>query len=271
MIYIRRDRKDDDGTWIKPPSTWFIQSKAATKAAIADGPDHKIDESVYKNDVLRACLEELFYFKCAYCEKPLEEADWDVEHFRPKGAVAECGRHPAYYWLAYNIRNLYPSCKPCNQRRRDRPIWGDLREEPAAGKGTQFPLEVESSRVHKPYISGDQIARIRDREKTLLIDPCWDDPSHYLTFDLTGRPVAIDQNEYGKASISVFNLKRRRLNKKRKMKIKETIELLRLENDIEGTANKKKIRRLLNQTSLQDKHFSAAAQAVIADPVAFDV
>jgi len=72
----------------------------------------------------------LQHYKCAYCERRLEDADvgkveWDLEHFRPKASVKEIvhneinfptgpARDEGYYLLAYHPFNYLASCKPCN-------------------------------------------------------------------------------------------------------------------------------------------------------------
>src|SRR6266404_1605717 len=73
-------------------------------------------------------LENVFYEKCAYCERKISGYYGDAEHYRPKGAVKyknSSGEfeepsceflspvtgnilkvgHPGYFWLAYDWRN----------------------------------------------------------------------------------------------------------------------------------------------------------------------
>lgn len=75
--------------------------------------------------------------KCCYCERAVEEAHQDVEHFRPKSV---------YWWLAWTWNNLLFVCKTCNEH-----------------KGDSFPLGA--TRVlqrHSPGLGG---------ESRYLIDP----------------------------------------------------------------------------------------------------
>ena len=96
--------------------------------AFARGEEAKIKEALYKAQ--KQALLDLFNGKCAFCETPIREGmHGDVEHFRPKGGVIEEDGskakyldkkgverdHPGYYWLAYDWRNLLPSCQLCNQ------------------------------------------------------------------------------------------------------------------------------------------------------------
>ena len=222
MIYINRQRRDENRRQIRPSKEWFKKAKAATKTAIKEKRKHKWDGNIYadKNEV-RIALEKLFNYKCAYCEKFLLGIDWDVEHYRPKGKVAKRMDHPGYYWLGYKWENLYPACTHCNQMRIDKPLWDDRRELPAMGKSIKFPLRYESTRAmsHNEDIK---------KEYTLLIDPCYDDPEWYLGYDPKGQIFALDDdNPFGNKSIEVYNLKRRRLVTRRKKIMKSTIHAFR--------------------------------------------
>ena len=139
MIRVERNQVDEAGQPIRPNDDWFTTAAEKTVEAEAEQGDHEVTDH-YKDVQIKIALEKLFNFKCAYCERDLSPP-WDVEHFRPKGRVAERREHPGYYWLAYEWTNLYPSCQNCNQRRKDQPVWGnaDLTPGPAAGKLDQFP------------------------------------------------------------------------------------------------------------------------------------
>ena len=179
MIHVNRDSVDRNGRPIRPNDAWFRRAAIATNTAIQEQGAHEIVESIYKHTQVRTALERLFHDKCAYCEwKVASGTDWDVDHFRPKGRVAERENHPGYYWLTYTWTNLYPSCIYCNESRKDKPRWADPSELPAAGKYDQFPLGDESTRVMSPDGLNDLVA-----EDALLLDPCKDHPSN--TFDLT--------------------------------------------------------------------------------------
>lgn len=96
MIYIDRNRLDGQGNPVKPDDDWFQISADARDTAEREGDTHVVREEVYSGDDIRASLEELFHRKCAYCETIIAGATWDVEHFRPKGRVAERADHPGY-------------------------------------------------------------------------------------------------------------------------------------------------------------------------------
>ncbi len=123
---------------------WIRACESATRSlvtAVATGGVISFKEKLHRPKTIRRIYffsrDALFFGKCAYCEGALELIDGDVDHFRPKGAVSdqhgkpitidgdEFREHQGYYWLAYDWRNLLPSCKTCNQ------IY----------KGSQFPVE----------------------------------------------------------------------------------------------------------------------------------
>ena len=222
MIYINRNTVDDTGVAINPGDDWFQLASTATETAIEERGNHTADKSVYAHTEVRRALEALFHDKCAYCETKMSaSADWDVDHFRPKGRVAERRDHPGYYWLVYSWENLYSSCQHCNQLRKDRPRWADPVELPAQGKADRFPLEDESSRAMSPADRCDDEAR-------LLIDPCSDDPAEYLGYDITGDVLPLDDNSRGKATIRVLHLSRRRLRDARRAIVRAALDLLKL-------------------------------------------
>lgn len=197
---------------IKPSDSWFKIAAKETKKALKEKEGHNANSSVYGHVLVRAALEKLFIYKCAYCECSISPGfDWDVDHFRPKGSVSDTDSpdHPGYYWLTYKWENLFPSCTHCNQKRKDRPTWGESGTLPAKGKADQFPLASEATRAMSPR---DDI----DREHTLLIDPTYDDPAWYLSFDPKGHIFALDENQYGDKTIEVFNLERRPLIRARR-------------------------------------------------------
>ncbi len=272
MIRIARDRLDEQtGQPIRPDAAWFALAAASEEQALQDGSDHVGLASVYGADAVRKALEKLFHDKCAYCEgKSMGQADWDVEHFRPKGSVAERDDHPGYYWLAYEWENLYPSCQHCNQKRRDRPRWGDLSAAsgPAKGKLDQFPLATEALRAMSP-------ADDHRQENRLLVDPSTDDPEEHIRFDVHGQALPVQGSLRGEASIDVFHLKRKRLSVPRKEHAQNVAGLKKLVDRLEAArgANDAAVaeaRRLLESTYLGDWcPYAGVARWVIRDPAAF--
>lgn len=269
MIYIARSSRDGRGRLIRPSPTWFRLAAARTVIALREGEAHVADDSVYGHDQVRAALEKLFNDKCAYCEsEPTPCSDWNVEHYRPKGRVAERRDHPGYYWLTYNWRNLYPVCTHCNQRRKDKPRWKRPGTGAAAGKMDQFPLLDERTRAMRPTQS------IR-REITLLIDPCYDDPEDYLGYDIEGQVYALNDNRYGAKTIKICHLKRSRLKSARKKRLDAAVCVMKSIRKASREGNVAAARGFRNYFR---KHlmadgcaYAAVARAVWRDPEAFGV
>ena len=146
--------------------------------------------SRYKQPEVKAALTELFFGKCAYCETFYERNQpVDVEHYRPKNGVD--GHDGGYWWLGMDWDNLLPSCIDCN-RKREQKVPPDLPtllenvikgqdfdqwESKKTGKSTAFPLLDETKRV----LNFERASDIGN-ERPLLIDPCRDDPSDYISF-----------------------------------------------------------------------------------------
>lgn len=230
MIYVQRDAADEAGNVIRPNDAWFQLAASATVTAIAERDNHVTNRAIYAHTEVKKALARLFRDKCAYCEsKMMATADWDVEHFRPKGGVAERKDHLGYYWLTYAWDNLYPSCQHCNQRRKDQPRWADPTELPAGGKDDQFPLLDESTRAIGP--SDDLHV-----EHTLLIDPCFDDPEDYLGYDPTGQIFSLN-DPYGEKTIDVLHLDRSLLKDLRLVTIKAVTLVVKLISSDLATTN----------------------------------
>jgi uncharacterized protein (TIGR02646 family) len=163
---------------------------AARKAVITAGFKNS-RQKVWKD--LAPYLARLRKDKCWYSESKNSGSDKDVEHFRPKGAVAEEPGHEGYWWLAFDWRNYRYSCQWCNQRRVDRI------NETNGGKWDHFPIKSGSVRA---YQEDDNC----DDEEILLLDPI--DPHDWklLTFRPDGKPIpakASDTWEYIRAEVSI--------------------------------------------------------------------
>lgn len=179
--------------------------------------------TAYKSADIRAALEKLFYDKCAYCETVYAaSAPVDIEHYRPKGAVAEDAAHGGYWWIAMDWDNLLPSCIDCNRKR------GQVLVEPSSslavlaanvkpavtqsGKKDSFPLAVTGVRA-----MGEE-AELED-EQALLINPCCDDPATSLMYSFDPAHPAglvvptgeLDQQVRGAVSIQIYGLNRLKL------------------------------------------------------------
>lgn len=75
---------------------------AGASAAAAEGlRERDFHAAVYAHPEVRQTLWAMQHGKCAYCEKPLNEENAEVEHFRPKSAWQELASpklsRPGYY------------------------------------------------------------------------------------------------------------------------------------------------------------------------------
>jgi hypothetical protein len=121
----------------------------------------------------RPVFEQTFGRKCWYTESRNPGTDDDVDHYRPKGRIAEAPDHGGYWWEAFNWRNFRLSCHRANRLRRN-PETGETH-----GKGDRFPLQDEAERWQGP--------RDACHEHPSLLDPTDPEDPPLLTFDPDGR------------------------------------------------------------------------------------
>ena len=271
MIKVAREQWDGDGKKIQPASSWASSARKKTAEAIKHHADPGFKfAATYKTASVKRALEKLFHGKCAYCEwRPGAGSAWDVEHFRPKGRVAERPDHPGYYWLAFDWTNLYFSCQMCNQSRTDVRTWDDPASSPEAvgGKLDQFPVSPEDTRK-MAHNDGRPLAR----ERRLLIDPCQDEPSQHLAFGVLGQ--VIPRTDMGSASARVFNLNRRRLKKLRQQRLESLKSLLIIEQKLRDELGEHALARELRHHLdihyfADDAEFAGMCRQVRDDPDAF--
>jgi len=199
---------------------WIDDCEQETKdniEAFKQGEEIKFKSKLYRpkklKDIYFFGKGKPFYGKCAYCEFPISDFQpGDIEHFRPKAGVTdendnkitfkdpqgnpileqgEPKLHSGYYWLAYDLNNLLPSCAACNRPRANK-----------LGKRSRFP--VMGNHAQAP---GEEID-----EKPLWINPASsieaDDPEKHFTFDLdTGLIIGL--SDRGKMCIKIFGLNER--------------------------------------------------------------
>lgn len=197
----------------EPLRTRGAVARAALEAAHGRAQrDFAFDSSIWGGAAVKDALRRMQHDKCAFCESSFAHIQYgDVEHFRPKAAVAQKAgqplERPGYYWLAYEWSNLFISCQLCNQR----------------FKRNLFPLSAPARRAR------DHHADI-DREKPLLIDPVQIDPALHLTFH-EERAVPLKRRGPGTTTIDVLGLNREELLARRRERLdllKELREALRL-------------------------------------------
>lgn len=190
-------------------SGWIKKSERAKKKALEQYANE--EEIGFRDQVWKALkewlLDHVFHGKCAYCEGKYLAGTYDAaEHWRPKGKVtvndvevtrADGTAHPGYWWLAYDWRNLVPSCDRCNG---------------PGGKMTEFP--VGKSHV---FDVGTTIDELDKKEDPILLHPydAEHKPEDHLKFGLQGVVAEDKSSKRGKESTRVFNLTRPGLNEDR--------------------------------------------------------
>lgn len=213
MIYINpRDIKFDP--------KWEAKARELTKELLEKKPEERaafIDSKraeTWGNSALSKLLRGVVGNKCWYSEVPLDGADFNIDHFRPKGRVVEIDnssfektgdKSPGYWWLAFEPKNFRLSCMHSNQRRVD--------EETNGGKADFFP--VEGARAPE----GAEWDLIE--EDVLPFDPCCADDMALLWFTPDGTPTlkngSPSDEEYRRLRITIwlFHLDKEEIAKRR--------------------------------------------------------
>lgn len=191
----------------RPLSLKKANKKHRYKARRAITGGTKFTFKDYNSDEVKEGLRKMFYNKCAYCESPcLHLHPFEIEHFRPKSAYKQkrSGRRSTtgYYWLAWNWKNLLPTCIDCNRERYYK-VYGGRRK--LLGKGNMFPIEPASIRATHPNMP-------LTNEVPLLLNPYTDDPDLHLEFDNHGivraKATGTTISKKGDTSIDVYALQR---------------------------------------------------------------
>ena len=227
-------------------------------------------QTLYKHDSMKRVYkssEAPFFGKCAYCEcAVLAGGRGDIEHWRPKGAVADWDwsqvrmttrdgtaiPHPGYYWLAFEWTNLLLSCALCNQR-----VSG-LNGAPF-GKWTRFPVKE-----YRAIAPGQE-----SQEEPLLLNPLFDDPSDHLGVDSLGGLVATTAE--GQMCVDIFGLNVReplRLGRKRVLESTAILVLgLRLyaRGHVNDASEGRRLRERVRDIERGKVPYAAAARKVLDD------
>jgi hypothetical protein len=227
---------------------WSPRAERATRQAIDafeswfdknDGTNFsfKPDDRIWK-DLKLWYSQYLFISKCAYCEAEFSRYYGDAEHYRPKSSVrtwdaqgarkfANCDvpdhalggtprsiRHPGYFWLAYDWRNIIPACVMCNSGRGKNDRFEVAKQYVVLQKLS--PVELEQLPDHtKPqesrkwpgyfYPSPPVLDVLED---PLLLNPLnpspEKNPRKHLRFGLKGTVAGL--TPYGEMSIRTLQL-----------------------------------------------------------------
>ena len=131
---------------------------------------------------VRDAFEAYSNGKCWYVECSNPGAGNDIDHYRPKGGVAQDRTHPGYYWLAFEWRNLRLSCQRANRLRKN-PETGET-----GGKGDNFPLVNPEWRAHMPEHD-------LSLEVPAIVDPTDPDDVSLLTFGRNGEVELVPERK----------------------------------------------------------------------------
>lgn len=259
-----------DSIVVKAASLIEAAERARQEISSEIDPDNRavlIEKHRDKWVAFRPLFEELSHGKCWYVECRNPDTDDDIDHFRPKGRVAEDKDHEGYWWEALNWRNFRLSCHRAN-RLRGNPETGNTH-----GKGDHFPLLCEEDRCRS---NADDVCR----EKPMLLDPTDPFDPPLITFDIDGTvalsPEFENNSEAGKrvqASREYLHLdwppfkeERQHLYSAISIKVSDGEYLegrLRL-GEVGSREALKAIARDLIDMTKQEKPYSTAAKAYIS-------
>ncbi len=218
MISLVRDRTDAliPAKYKGATKQKWDKKLLEAKREVLKGSIKKIPfDSAYWTEA-KAQLKKETHGKCAYCEAPTDGvAHGDVEHFRPKSI---------YWWLAYTYDNYLFSCQICNQTYKSDsfPIANSIFPEPVLLSTTTDEvlkkmlgnISPDPVAIDKGYKFATLIAAYQ-KEKALLINPYYEDPSLYLAYEAndTLKEVCVvapnsTRKPYTDAMIENFGLNR---------------------------------------------------------------
>lgn len=262
--------------WDADSRTWLAVIKGAKDKSAKFKSLGSVWSTFKPNFVLQ------FGDKCWYSEVPRIGTDFNVDHFRPKGAVktgkgiyatklltgGKRQNHPGYWWLAFEAQNYRYSCQYANQP-RDK-----------GGKHDYFPLIDESTRVWRSCSF-----KAHAKEQVYLLDPCVVADIELLSFDKSPGLVhsrfdqATDPDKYRRVqnSAKCYNLNHKSVIGARLRVIKDVQDYLTLLEDIWGLPQVQKVRMQVHVVKTEIKlieacdrksPFSAAAVAFVKPHVA---
>jgi hypothetical protein len=156
----------------------LIDAANAARQAILAAPDAAARRALIAANrerwvAFRPFLQQIFGEKCWYTESKNPGTDDDIDHYRPKGRIADRRGHGGYWWEALHWRNFRLSSHRANRLRRNPDT------DQVHGKGDRFPLLAEADRWMRP---GDAC-----HERPTLLDPTDPADPPIITFDTDGR------------------------------------------------------------------------------------
>lgn len=237
-------------------------------------------------------MKNVFNEKCAYCERLISGYYGDAEHFRPKGALkfkddagelvgASCDvvdpgsgnhfnmTHPGYFWLAYDWRNLVPSCVYCNSgqgknERFDTAQGHVLMVELDPAAVAAIPPDARPRASRWPRLYYPTPGMLEQLEGPLFLNPlnppAERDPRRHLRFGHRGTVAALKGSAAALTTMEVFRLKDEELRKARQ-KAQEDFQSRYYDamRDFNPQGRKSKAQTVLDEYKAGKHPFSAAA------------
>lgn len=244
-----------------------LRTLRASQAAIAEEAIERrkefIDNHEHECGAVRAALWAIGSAKCWYSEASLQEAEGQVEHYRPKRRLWGA-RHDGYWWRAFDWENLRLAHPTVNRRKTD------YLTRKLAGKGSYFPLRDEARRAQDPIEEPN--------EEPVLLDPVVPSDTLLLCFsEESGAPrprYEKDQNEWlhqrAEASIDFYHLNEGTWNFRRAdlmatvRRLCEQLEALASQTPLDQPAYDQKINDIVAHLS-PFAEFSAACLQVVRE------
>jgi hypothetical protein len=258
VIRVRFDPATLDDVQKEWWRAWHARAQAATDVVVDAFEDwlagnrakpfkFRFNTEIWK-DLKDWLMVHVFHRRCAYCERPISGYYGDAEHYRPKGAVRRVDSagamvladwqmldsgdgtlltlgHPGYFWLAYDWRNLLPSCVYCNSGRgkndrfdvQQRHVVLVALESDAVEQMDQAVRPRESRRWPGHYYLSPE--SLDERESPLLLNPLNApdprDPHEHIRFGVRGIVAAVDDSPTGRNTIEVLRLREETLRQER--------------------------------------------------------
>jgi uncharacterized protein (TIGR02646 family) len=267
--------------WLMTPSAPVAQERSDAETYYALGKvKSAFPFNEYKNYAVGLALTKLFAGKCAYCESEVGAPnDEEIEHYRPKGGIADDALHDGYWWVASDWSNLLLSCTGCNQGRKQHLITAEMKEEDYLAQ-IAAPPRTKVGKLQQFPIGGKRAIKntceLLD-EDPHLIDPTTRDPQGAFKWSTSSAysivlPALKDgvENPYGAATIKVCALNRSKLVKARTKLLKQLrrirnliFERLHADSGPGGIGAALIGAEMLRTFADEDQPYSAMAQAYV--------
>jgi hypothetical protein len=263
----------------------WLQAKPAKRAQMSFDYDISKDSDVW-SDLKAWLLKHIFKGNCAYCQIQLVRFYGDAEHHRPKGRVrvfqndgklaavlcdigpAEATdqiMHPGYFWLAFDWKNLVPSCEFCNT--------GEGKKDQYPAKRHVIMRKLNAAQLHRLkdpprqsrkwpqmyYLGPADLDQIEKPKLLNPLNPPLDrDPAIHLGFGVKGAIFEKANSELGRETIRCLHLRQEELRKARQ-RAQEDIHRRYFGKAADPDSTDADLRRILAPYEAGEEAFSVAA------------